>query len=259
MAGPQWVRRAWVIVRPAVGFLVLLGAWLSATIVVPPLYLPTPGDVAAAGLDLIRKGMLPAYVVDSLRHLVVGATIGIAIGVPMGLAIGVSSLAAKFFFPLLNFFQSLGGIVWLPLFIVWFGLNERTIYAAIIYTVLFPTAFNTMIGVRTVPAVFSQAVATLGGSRWRIVRDVLVPGALPNIVTGVRLGLAYGWRALVAAEIVVGANGLGFMIFDAQTFNEVARILLGMIVIGALWVVLDAYLLRPLERDTIERWNLVRT
>ena len=90
------------------------------------------------------------------------------------------------------------------------------------------------------------------------VRDVLLPGALPNIATGLRLGLAYGWRALIAAEMLVGAHGLGFMIFSAQNFHLTARIMLGMAIIGALWVLLDYFVLRPLEEATIARWGLVQ-
>ena len=90
------------------------------------------------------------------------------------------------------------------------------------------------------------------------VRDVLLPGALPNIATGLRLGLAYGWRALIAAEMLVGAHGLGFMIFSAQNFHLTARIMLGMAIIGGLWVLLDYFVLRPLEEATIARWGLVQ-
>jgi taurine transport system permease protein len=249
----------WRTVRFFGSFAVLVVVWLLAAQLVDPVYVPSPVATLEALADLMYKGILPTYVVDSLRHLAVASTIGICIGVPLGLMIGINRSAASFFYPLLNFFQSLSGIAWLPMIIIWFGFSETAIIAAINYTVIFPVTFNTLVGVRTVPAIFSNAVRTLGGDRWRIVRDVLVPGALPNIVTGVRLGIAYGWRALIAAEIVVGANGLGFMIFDAQAFGITSRILLGMIVIGSLWLVVDQLLLRPVEEATIQRWGLVRS
>jgi NitT/TauT family transport system permease protein/taurine transport system permease protein len=152
----------------------------------------------------------------------------------------------------------LSGIAWLPLMLVWFGFGERTILIAVNYTVLFPVIFNAMLGVRSVPRIYVNALRTLGGSRWRIVKDVLFPGALPSIATGMRLGLAYGWRALIAAEMLVGANGLGFMIFTAQNFHLTARIMLGMAIIGVLWVLLDYFVLRPVEQATIARWGLVQ-
>jgi NitT/TauT family transport system permease protein/taurine transport system permease protein len=184
--------------------------------------------------------------------------VGIVLGVPIGLLLGFSRRLSAFFQPILKFFQGLSGIAWLPIIIVWFGFTENTITAAVNYTILFPVIFNTMIGVRTVPRIYSSAVRTLGGSQWTIVRDVLVPGALPNIVTGIRLGIAYGWRALIAAEMLIGANGLGYMIFSAQRQGETQHIIGGMLIIGALWLLLDQLFLRPFEQATVQRWGLVR-
>ena len=224
----------------------------------PDYFLPSPLVVVAAFGDLMRKGILPVYVADSLLHLFVAAFIGILVAVPMGILIGLNRYAAGFFYPLFNFFQSLSGIAWIPLMIVWFGFNEKTIIAAINYTVVFPVVFNTLVGVRTVPQTYRDAVLTLGGGRLTVIRDVMLPGALPNIVTGVRLGIAYGWRAMIGAEMLIAANGLGYLIFSAQTFHMTSRIMLGMIIIGLLWLFLDQFVLRPIEAVTIERWGLVQ-
>ena len=236
------------------------GAWslASATLPVPAYVLPPPTAVLAAGHDLVVKGILPTYVFESLRRMVTAALIAFAIGVPVGLALGTSRRLAEFAYPILNFFQSVSGIAWLPLMLVWFGLGERTILVAVNYTVFFPVTLNALLGVRSVPRIYVSGLRTLGASRWRIARDVVLPGALPSIATGMRLGLAYGWRALIAAEMLVGAHGLGFMIFSAQNFHLTARIMLGMAVIGALWLVLDYFVLRPLEQATIERWGLIQ-
>lgn len=236
-----------------------VAAWsvAAAALPVPDYFLPPPTAVLVAFGDLVVKGILPVYVGESLRRIFLAALLGLAVGVPLGLLLGISRRAADFTYPLLNFFQSVSGIAWLPLILVWFGFGERTILVAVNYTVLFPVIFNALLGVRSVPRIYVNALRTLGASRWRIVRDVLVPGALPNIATGMRLGLAYGWRALIAAEMLVGANGLGFMIFNAQAFHLTARIMLGMGIIGALWVVVDYFFLRPLEEATIARWGLV--
>jgi len=237
-----------------------LGAWsvAAAALPVPSYYLPPPTAVVAAFTELTLKGILPVFVGESLRRIVMAALVAAAVGVPLGLLLGMSRRIADFMYPILNFFQSVSGIAWLPLMLVWFGFGERTIIVAVNYTVLFPVIFNALLGVRSVPRIYVHALRTLGASRWRIVTDVLVPGALPNIATGLRLGLAYGWRALIAAEMLVGANGLGFMIFSAQNFHLTARIMLGMALIGALWVLLDYFILRPLEEATIARWGLVQ-
>ena len=237
-----------------------LAAWsvAAATLPVPEYFLPPPTAVLAACADLIAKGILPDYVAQSVRRIVLAALLGLVVGVPAGLALGMSRRVADFFYPVLNFFQSVSGIAWLPLLLVWFGFGERTILVAVNYTVLFPVIFNALLGVRSVPRIYVNALRTMGASRWRIARDVLVPGALPSIATGMRLGLAFGWRALIAAEMLVGANGLGFMIFNAQNFHLTARIMLGMGVIGLLWLLLDYFVLRPLEEATIARWGLVQ-
>jgi taurine transport system permease protein len=230
----------------------------AATLPLPDYFLPPPTAVAGALADLVVKGILPVYVAESLRRILVAAVIGLVVGVPLGVLLGMSRRVADFCYPILNFFQSVSGIAWLPLMLVWFGFGERTILIAVNYTVLFPLIFNALLGVRSVPRLYVNALRTLGAPRWRIVTDVILPGALPSIATGLRLGLAYGWRALIAAEMLVGAHGLGFMIFNAQNFHLTARIMLGMGLIGALWLVLDYFLLRPLEEATIARWGLVQ-
>lgn len=255
MGRPWGIAGTWVLLLATAG-----AAWslAAATLPLPAYYLPPPSAVLAAGVELAVKGMLPVYVVESLRRILLAGILGLVVGVPVGLALGVSRRAADFAYPLLNFFQSLSGIAWLPLILVWFGFQERTILVAVNYTVVFPVIFNALVGVKSVPRIYVNALRTLGASRWRIVRDVLFPGALPNIATGIRLGLAYGWRALIAAEMLVGANGLGFMIFNAQSFQLTARIMLGMGIIGILWVILDYFFLRPLEDATIARWGVVQ-
>ncbi len=254
--GRHWeIASTWIMILTA-----SVAAWsvAAATLPVPDYFLPPPSAVLSAFVGLMAKGMLPTYIGESLRRILLAALLGLFVGVPIGLTLGISRRIADFAYPVLNFFQSVSGIAWLPLMLVWFGFGERTILIAVNYTVLFPVIFNALLGVRSVPQIYVNALRTLGASRWRIVRDVLVPGALPNIAMGVRLGLAYGWRALIAAEMLVGANGLGFLIFNAQAFHLTARIMLGMGIIGALWVILDYFLLRPLEEVTIARWGMVQ-
>jgi NitT/TauT family transport system permease protein/taurine transport system permease protein len=239
-------------------FALLLAVWLALAPPLPAYILPAPAAVLGALAEDFSMGMLPTYVGDSVRHLLVASAVGIAIGVPCGLVIGFSGRVSAFFYPLLRFFQGLSGIAWLPMIIVWFGFTENTITAAVNYTILFPIVFNTMVGVRTVPRIYSSAVRTLGGTQWTVVWDVLVLGALPNIVTGIRMGIAYGWRALIAAEMLIGANGLGYMIFSAQRQGQTQHIIAGMLIIGALWLMLDQLFLRPFEVATVQRWGLVR-
>jgi NitT/TauT family transport system permease protein/taurine transport system permease protein len=128
----------------------------------------------------------------------------------------------------------------------------------ILYTSFFPIAYNVLSGVREIPIRYIQAVRTLGATRYQIIRDVLLPGAMPSIATGSRLSIGFAWRAVIAGEMLAGREGLGWMIFTGQDADRTSEVILGMVIIGITWIVLDHFLLRPLESDTIERWGLVQ-
>jgi taurine transport system permease protein len=242
-------------------FVLLIGAWVLAKSVlhVSDQTIVAPGDVLATAGDLLDEGALPVYVSESLKRLGLGAVLAVAIGVPLGLLLGANRYGAMTFGPFLRFFQAVSGIALLPLFLVWFGFTETTIQLVILYTALVPIIFMTMMGVRTIPPIYRDALRTLGGDRIRLIRDVYLPGALASIVVGVRLGIGYGWRALIAGEMLVGAGGLGFMIFDARRFHVLGQIVAGMIIIGILYVVIDRLILAPIEDATVRRWGVQRT
>lgn len=223
----------------------------------PKAFFPGPADVVERFVTLTYTGVLPAYLEDSIGRLALGAGIGIAIAIPLGLLVGLSPLAYRALWPLVLFFQAIGDIAWLPILLIWFGFGLTTMTFVIVYTVVFPIVFNTVLGVRSVHRDLPRAALSLGASRWAVLREVIVPGALPNIVTGLRNGLGYGWRALIAAEIIVGTSGIGFLMFDARRAGSATEIVLGMIVLGLLWYAVDSWILAPIERATGERWGLV--
>ncbi len=254
----------WVAATPAVRtlgpFVPIVAAWWIVVEmgVFPRAFFPGPLEVVWSFGDLTYKGILPAYLQDSVTRLVVGAGVGIAIGVPFGLLVGLHAASYRFFWPVVIFFQAIGDIAWLPILLIWFGFTLTTMTFVIVYTVIFPVIFNTALGVRMIPADMLRAALSLGARPARVLWEVMIPGALPNIITGLRNGLGYGWRALIAAEIIVGTSGIGFMMFDARRAGSVVEMILGMIVLGILWYVVDAGLLGPVERATIERWGLTR-
>ncbi|HEY0422976.1 MAG TPA: ABC transporter permease subunit [Rhodopila sp.] len=157
-----------------------------------------------------------------------------------------------------DFFRGSRGIAWLPLAILWFGFTNTTTLTIVIYTLIVPIVFNTMTGVRAIPENYALALQSLGAGRLRIVWDVYLPGALPSIVVGMRLGMGYGWRALIASEMLVRQGGLGDLIFGARTFGQIDRIMVGMVVIGTLYIVVDRLLVQPVETMTLARWGVLR-
>ncbi|MBN8941108.1 MAG: ABC transporter permease [Rhizobiales bacterium] len=237
--------------------LVALWAVVAEAGLFPRAFFPGPLDVVSSFGDLIYKGILPDYLADSVGRLLVGAAAGMAIGIPLGLLIGLNARAHALLSPILLFFQAIGDIAWLPILIIWFGFGFTTMTFVIVYTVLFPVVLSTVLGVRSVKQDLTRAAQCLGASPHRILWEVVLPGALPNIVTGLRNGLGYGWRALIAAEMIVGTSGIGFLMFDARRAGSVVEIVLGMIVLGILWYIVDAWVLAPIERATGQRWGLV--
>jgi NitT/TauT family transport system permease protein/taurine transport system permease protein len=133
-----------------------------------------------------------------------------------------------------------------------------TVLIVILYTSFFPIAFTVLSGVREIPLRYINATRTLGASRFQVMKDVLFPGAMPHIATGSRLSIGFAWRAVIAGEMLAGREGLGWMIFTGQDADKTTEIILGMVIIGFTWIVLDHYLLRPMEERTIERWGLVQ-
>jgi NitT/TauT family transport system permease protein/taurine transport system permease protein len=220
--------------------------------------LVSPATAFAAFVRLVDTGVLAEYAGTSLRMIGACAVFSLAVGVPIGFAVGVNRYAARSCEGFLRFLQGVSGIAWLPLVIIWLGLSYKTTLAVVIYTLIVPIVFNTMIGVRTIPENYVLALRSLGAGRLRLATDVYLPGALPSIVVGLRLGMGYGWRALIAAEMLVHSGGLGDLIFSARTFNQIDRIIVGMIVIGCLYIIVDRLIVQPIENLTIARWGVLR-
>jgi NitT/TauT family transport system permease protein/taurine transport system permease protein len=247
------------VIRGALPFAVLLGAWAAVTAagVVPPIFLPRPDEVARVGWEMARDGSLWVNIGASLGRLLLGVVVSVPLAVAGGVVVGLNRRLAAVLEPITGFFNALSGIAWLPLAVTWFGLGWASVTFIMFNTIFFLVFFNTLVGVRTVPRLFESAVRTLGGSRRHVILQVLIPGAMPSIVTGVRLSIGFGWRALIAAEMIATTTGLGFLIFNAQNFHQTDAILVGIITIGILWLLTDRLVLRPIERWTIERWGLV--
>jgi NitT/TauT family transport system permease protein/taurine transport system permease protein len=248
-------------VRSLLPFAVVVLLWQTSVgwVGLPEALYPTPRSFVAALKALLRNGVLLAYVNDSLYRYALGVALGIGIGIPLGLLTAMNRRASALFMPILNFFQSIVEMAWIPIFVLWFGYGFTTILISLAYVVAFPVMYNTVHGIRRVPRSVVDAVRVLGGSWYHIVFQVLLPGALPDIVTGIRLGAGYAFRGLIGAEMIAATTGLGFMLFEARQQGLTGRIVVGMVVVGLLWLFIDRVYLKAIERATIERWGMVVT
>lgn len=246
--------------RGLLGLFCVLAAWqISVWLIgLPAYFYPSPNDVFAAFIDLLKKGILPSYILDSLGRYAAGVSLGLLLGVGVGLLIGLSGFWSRVLGPIINFFYAIVEVAWIPLLVIWVGYGFNTILIAISYVVFFPVLYNTLTGVRTVEPVLKNAVLTLGATRRDVMTSVILPSALPNIITGLRVGAGFAFRGLIFAEMIAAGSGIGFMIFDGATTRQTDRVVVGMIVMGVLWLLLDRLFLRPVERATVERWGLIR-
>jgi len=244
--------------RGAAGVLLLLVAWqVSVPLVgLSSYFYPSPSDVVASFAELMRKGILPVYFADSMVRYGTGLLAGALLGVAMGVLIGLHRTVAVTLSPLLKFLFAIVEVAWIPIFVVWFGYGFKTIVLALVYVVFFPVLYNTLLGVRTAPQILVNALRSLGASRLQVLRYAILPGALPGIITGLRVGAGFAFRGLVFAEIVAAKTGIGYLIFEGTQTQQTARTIVGMIVMGLTWLAIDLCFLRPVERATIQRWGL---
>ena len=238
--------------------LLVLWAVLVPYFDVNPRLFPHLTSVAQAGIEGIRDGTLVQQIGASLLRVAAGTVLALLIAIPLGVAMGVSPAVSSFLTPLFRFFSVLAGIAWIPIATLWFGYGFGAITFVIFNAVFFIVTYNTLLGVSTIPMPVRNAALSLGAGPLAMLREVLLPGALPNIVTGIRTGLGFAWRGLIAAEMIATNVGLGYMLFVARDFYRTEVIVLGMIIIGTIWLLIDRLMLAPLERATIERWGLVQ-
>ncbi|RJT34105.1 ABC transporter permease subunit [Mesorhizobium waimense] len=240
----------------AITILAVLAAWaLSARLqLVSPVFLPSPIAVWTKFVVVARDGFVDAtlaqHVVASLGRVFAALVAAVLVGVPVGLAIGISTIGRGIFDPLLEFLRPIPPLAYLPLVIIWFGIGEPSKILVITIAMLAPVALSTASGVRGVSQERINAARSLGATRAQLVRHVILPSALPSILTGLRIALGAGWSTLVAAELVAATRGLGFMIQSAAQFLVTDVVVMGILVIATIAFVLE-FVIRRIERRLV--------
>ncbi|MFM0550455.1 ABC transporter permease subunit [Paraburkholderia sediminicola] len=213
---------------------------------IAPQVLPAPSSVAETALDLARNGDLFVHLGVSLLRAVAGFVVGGVIGITLGIMVGFSPLAQALFDRSIQMVRAVPFLAMLPLVIVWFGVGEVAKIFLVALAVLFPIYINTMLGIRQIDPKLMELAKVIGLNWTAIVRRIILPGAMPSILTGVRYALAHAWLALVIAETLATTKGIGFLAMDAREFLQTNVILLTMIIYAIIGVVADA-LVRLLE------------
>jgi NitT/TauT family transport system permease protein len=249
-----------VIARTAFPFLVVGLMWeITAHLgVFPRRLFPPLEEIAAAFVRLTASGILPHHVLDTLVRLTVGFALAAVVGVAIGFAMGRSRRAEDIFLPLVSICAPIPGIAYAPLFLLWFGLGNKTTVLLVGFVSAFPIIFNTWTGVKAVKEIWVRSAQAMGADSRRLFRHVILPGSLPYILTGLRLGLAQAWRILVGVEMLAAVPwGLGWMIFGAREFLNTDVMLAGVVVIGAIGLALEKLVFQRLENYTVVRWGMM--
>jgi len=236
----RWL--SWTI--PAI--VVLLWEIAARLGLIAPQVLPAPSSVFETAVHMAQNGELFVHLGVSLLRAAGGFVIGGTIGLALGIAVGFSPLAQALLDRSIQMVRAIPFLAMLPLVIVWFGVGEIAKIFMVALAVLFPIYINTMLGIRQIDSKLMELARVIGLNRTAIVRRIILPGAMPSILTGVRYALAHAWLALVIAETLATTKGIGFLAMDAREFLNTNVILLTIIIYAIIGVVADA-LVRLLE------------
>ncbi len=216
------------------------------------------GPPVCLGRACVTLGSLPAGVLVSLKRLLLGYGVSVLAGLALGCALWRSALLRELLGPIVVGLQALPSICWMPLALLWFGLSESAILFVVIAGSLLSIAVATEGGIRNVPPVYLRAARTMGARGFTLYRRVVVPAALPGIVTGMKLGWVFAWRALMSGELIFVAGGVGQLLRTGQETNDMARVLAVFAVIIALGLAIETLFFARIERRLRERWGTDR-
>jgi NitT/TauT family transport system permease protein len=252
--------RWWMVARTAFPFLVVALAWeFTAHLgIFPRRLFPPLEEVASALVRLTAAGILPHHVLDTLIRLLAGFALAAIVGVAIGFAMGRSRRAEDIFLPLISIGAPIPGLAYAPLFLLWFGLGNKSAVLLVAFVSAFPVIFNTWTGVKAVKEIWVRSAQAMGADNRRLLHHVILPGALPYVLTGLRLGLAQAWRILVGVEMLAAVPwGLGWMIFGAREFLNTDVMLAGVAVIGVIGLALEKLVFQRIEQYTVVRWGMM--
>jgi len=231
---------------------VILAVWQMASNLgyIKPLILPPPSQVAMTFWELLKSGAMARHVGISVLRVLEGFGIAALLGLGLGIAIGLSRTLDRMSDLIIQVVKPIPPIAWIPLAILWFGIGEESKVYIIFLGAFFPIIINTIDGIRQTDHKLVEVARILEVPRSRFVRQVVIPGAFPAIMTGLRVGLMVAWMCVVAAELIAASSGIGYLIMDARQLSQSDVVLVGMITIGVIGKVMDS-LIKRLEQRLI--------
>jgi NitT/TauT family transport system permease protein len=225
----------------------------------PPVLMPSLVKIADTMLSGILDGSIIAHAAGTMYRVLCGMALAVIVGLPLGIWMARSKPVENFIMPLASALMPIPSLAWVPIFILWFGLGNKVAILVVFYAALFPMLLNTWSGVRAVNPLWLRAAGAMGADSYALFWKVIVPGASPFIITGMRQAFLRAWIAVIGAEFLAASDwGLGWVIFDAKEFLNADLMIASLIVIGAIGFAFERLVFGSIEKATVERWGMVR-
>ena len=226
----------------------------------PAALLPSLPKVASTLWNLILDGTMLEHSAYTMYRVLFGLGLAIMVGLPLGILMGRFRPVENFFLPLTSALMPIPSLAWVPVFILWFGLGNTVAILIVFYAALFPMLLNAWSGVRAVNPLWLRAAGAMGADEHALFWKVIIPGASPFIITGLRQAFLRAWIAVVGAEMLAASDwGLGWVIFDAKEFLNADVMLAALAVIGLIGFAFERLVFGSIERATVMRWGMVKT
>jgi NitT/TauT family transport system permease protein len=224
-----------------------------------PALMPPLGTVAQTLVGMLLDGTIFGHVAATLYRVLFGFGLAVVIGLPLGVLMGRFRSVEHFVLPLASALMPIPSLAWVPVFILWFGLGNTVTILIVFYASLFPMLLNTWSGVRSVNPIWLRAAGAMGANERALFWKVIIPGASPFIIAGLRQSFLRAWIAVIGAEMLAGSDyGLGWVIFDAKEFLNTDVMLASLVVIGCIGFLTERLVFGSLERATTYRWGMAR-
>lgn len=252
-------KRLWTpVTRRILFFIVLLLIWEGIALrgIWPDYLLPSPVAVFNSLVGGIQDGSFINGTLVSLAHIAIGYSISLVVGVILGLLIGRVQIIGETVGSLVLGLQALPSICWFPIAILWFGLNDTAIIFVVVMGALFSITLGVDAGVRNTSPLYIKAARNMGASGVSLATQVILPAALPAILTGLKQGWSFAWRSLMAAELIYYGLSLGQLLNSGRDLNDIAQVMAIMAIIIFIGVTIDGFVFTPLEKRVRERWGL---
>jgi NitT/TauT family transport system permease protein len=225
----------------------------------PAVLLPTIPTVLQTLWDMLSDGSMIEHAAFTMYRVMFGFSLAVVVGLPLGILMARFPRVEHFFMPLISALMPIPSFALIPLFMLWFGIGNVTTVLIVFYAATFPMAFNTWSGVRSVNPLWLRAAGAMGADENSLFWKVIIPGASPFIITGMRQAFLRAWIGVVGAEMIAASDwGLGWVIFDAKEFLNADVMLAALAVIGFIGFAFERLVFGTLERRTIQRWGMVR-